>query len=189
MQALAERHSGRSVAEKAKIAERTLRRILAGSKVKSEVRRQLKKAWGIDAQNWDLPPGSVGALDRSGGPRKANARVVSASGEGATIEKRKVARPPVKASGSLDEDIARQRQRLADLLSDPNALTKEIDLVEKALDRSLRLKAKFEKPVTLTTGMILKSPEWVSLMRTVIEALRPFPGAYDAVASALEASE
>lgn len=167
---LGRRHSAAALAEKAGVSETSLTRAMKGEvQARGPMRIALERFWSIPRGLWDDPPAKapVGPVSR----RKTVAPAPA---------------PRLSAGSSLDDDIARQRARLDQLLSDPKALTKEVDLVEKALDRALKLKAKIEKPADMTTMAILRSPQWASMMATLIEALRPYPGAYDALASALE---
>ena len=60
-------------------------------------------------------------------------------------------------------------------------LTKLVDLQNKLLD-SIR-----ERAAPLDVEAFLLTPDWLATQAVLVEAVRPFPDALDAIAAALEA--
>lgn len=170
------------VATKTGVARGTIRRLVNDDgKCKTLLRNRLAKMFGIPVGAWDTP-----ALAEPG------SAPLSSTFRPAGVPKAEDKEPPplqlVDTTASVNATIGRLQKRLDALMADPKSTAKEQELVERSLHNALRLKAKLEAPKgPMTAASIVRTPAWQDVMRTAIEALRPFPGAYDALANALEA--
>lgn len=174
------------VAKKTGVARGTIRRLVNDDgKCKTLLRNRLAKAWGIPVRLWDTAPLAEPADNSSQTHARTRPPIVKA-GEPQGESPGPIV--PVDTASSVNATIGRLQKRLDALMADPNATAKEQELVERSLHNALRLKARLEAPKgPMTAASIVRSPAWQDVMRTAIEALRPFPGAFDALANALEA--
>ncbi len=78
------------------------------------------------------------------------------------------------------------RAALERLRTDQSASPRELGSVASSLTQATRLLAKLTGSLELTEKMIIRAPATARVIKAIIEALRPFPGATEACAQALQ---
>lgn len=153
------------------------------------VRKAIAKHWGVEIALWD----TAAVAEAPTAPElDKTSEKVTRSAETSTGS-RKRDRKGSKAAHVDEGDpvavcrdtIRRLRQELERLQGDKVATSKERTQISSALTQATRLLAKLTGSLEVSQSQILRSPHWRKLIETMVEAVRPFPGACAAVGEAL----
>jgi hypothetical protein len=104
----------------------------------------------------------------------------------ATKTKPPVDSAPVSALDSCKAAVVRAQAEVDRICADKKAQAVDRKRAEDSLMRAIQMLARISGDLELSAATILRSKHWARLMRTLGDALEPFPGALDAAAKALE---
>jgi hypothetical protein len=93
---------------------------------------------------------------------------------------------PDDALSVVTTTVSTLRAELERLRTDQSASARERASVATSLTTATRLLARLSGSLELTEKMIIRAPATARVIKAIIEALRPFPGATEACAQALQ---
>jgi transcriptional regulator with XRE-family HTH domain len=170
------RHGAAAIARRVGASASAVRAWSKGERRPGPGRREmLAEAYGIEAGSW---------LRRSTAGKQPTKVVETVAA-------------PFPATDGAESDaltvcratVARLERELDRLGADPAATARERSSVASALTASTRLLARLTGSIEITPSMILRSPHWLALRTTLMDAIEPVPGALEAWVKALEGLE
>ena len=179
LSALVRRHGSRPVARALDAEEASVRRWVAGkAEPRPAAREKMLAVYGLV---WDGAPATAEPVAEPMATSESRPVATAAPSDEA---------PRTGAVDAHEEAKATVRQLRAAmdrLEADPLAAAREVAAVATSLTSATRVLGRFSGATDLTAPQILRSSEWRKVSGALIEAVRPFPGALDAIAKALRA--
>jgi transcriptional regulator with XRE-family HTH domain len=174
---IVKRFGAATIARKVGVDESAVRKWSAGkAKPTKEKRAALRKHYGLSLAVWSAKKKSAIAHPELAAP---SAPVAKAEPMTANADE------PLDAATEAAETVRRLMALRDELEHDSGATPKEKAAVAAQLTSATRLLGKFTGATDVTPSQVLRSPSWRELVVIVVNAVRPFPGACDAVAKAL----
>lgn len=168
---------GRAIARAVGINQETLRGLLSGSSPRHSTREKFRDRFKIPVEHWDLL-----ARDKLTKRAPKPLRVAPSYAEN---EK---ARPaPLDALGTVQEEIVELRLERERMKNDPSATATDRAKVATALATATRMLAQLAGGKDITISQILRSRHWREVMQFVVDTLRPWPDALEALSAGLAA--
>jgi hypothetical protein len=130
-------------------------------------------------------PGRTGAVKRRSSKRPASR----------SSKKAPPSPPPARLEGPLELRtetllaIQRHRAEIEHLEADKKATPRARQFAATALNTALRLLAKIDGTGDVTVSQILRSPAWRRCSKAMLDTLRRFPGAAEAVGKTMRELE
>ncbi len=178
------RHGGPTVAGALGRSSGAIRNIAAGRRLPGgALVAAIATAYGIPEADWERPPEE--------GPRSGQGAPEAVGPPGAAAEAmpppEAPSQPEATASEASDPKALAMKtiERLGRDLDDPDGTPKERATIATAMTSATRLLAKVSGSIELTPSQVLRSPTWRQLQGVVIDALRPYPQALEAISKAL----